>query len=1187
MYIRNIRILIFFLISIKLFSQNLNQYDLKYRDYINKTINRPDVTYFADYMEDGNVDHLTGRFGISIPFYDVKTPYLTIPISLNYSTSGIKLDAVSNELGMDWNLIAGGQITRLARDVEDDRDSAVGGTTLFNWSGGPYNYSQDYVPQEYHGSITPNISTGGEKGAGVSSMGSDYINQFPRRHDINNQTQSEIGSLVEIKKFEEWPESDSYSSLPDLRLDTELDNFHVSAGKLNFSFVIKRKDTSFYSQGDLNAQTPLENFFEAVPLDDIAIKIKIFSGAVYKNTNKYDQGRDYGESASAIIKFEITDKDGIIYVFDRFDYTDFDTINEFWHNFATGINGKRFIQYKYFLTSVNKWCLTKIVLPNKEEINFSYIPNNYSFTKRIPRQHDGEYMGFNYNLQPKWTSYGLGQLDLKVEANAISEITYANQKVRFSYSNARPDYKTGGLNLNKIELLDSSDRLIKKFDLLKQYSFADMIGGYEDIRMFLAEIVDSSKSRSYQFTYNNPDGLPTRGKVEFQDLFGYYVGGQNPYPAFPKLYISPDNTSGNKISYEIPNMGNYFVTNGSDRSVKVNYPKFGTLEKITFPTGGLLKIEYENNTFYDNRLLAKSSLGPGVRVKSLEYYTNELILAQKKSYSYSLFEDGQYSSGELLYKPSFAYISDWGLNNQFNTASYENILYNINSFDDRIKYFNLQAVDNYSSKEMLQQQGISVNEILKKMIHLSSHSLGSTQDYLGREIIYKNVSEKITDQSLLVNNGEKRFYFKYADNRGEVNSITGPSDDTNIFTPGTKDTSYGTLFPFGSKVGNFYLKTAGGFIERQGKEIYPFPERNFNNNLQNSLFGKLEKLEYYNSENKIVYSEEYNYNFLLKNSINNNVLKNIKTGYLKMHQYLENDASKTFYRYIKAEVNNYMSNIQNFNGMYFFSVNQLLFNSKIVLESKTVKNYNLKNNLFTELKNNYSYSNQTGNLISDSSIGSNQDETKMSYSYPYPDSDYNWLNQMYSTNRISEQVGTAKYINNQLIETINKEYFIDNQGLIFLKSIKSEKGNSLNGEPEEMVQFKKYSSKGDLLEVSKANDVNIVYLYGYNKTEVVAKIENISYSSIPVSLINNIELASSVTGSETAMLSALAALRNDSALTNAMVTSYTYIPLIGVSTITDPKGNKVIYTYDAAGRLEFVKDRSGNILSENQYNYKQ
>ena len=53
-----------------------------------------------------------------------------------------------------------------------------------------------------------------------------------------------------------------------------------------------------------------------------------------------------------------------------------------------------------------------------------------------------------------------------------------------------------------------------------------------------------------------------------------------------------------------------------------------------------------------------------------------------------------------------------------------------------------------------------------------------------------------------------------------------------------------------------------------------------------------------------------------------------------------------------------------------------------------------------------------------------------------------------------------------------------------------------------------------------------------------------------------------------------------------MVTTYTHIPLVGVSTITDPKGLKTTYEYDAFNRLKWVKDHEGNVLQKYCYNYK-
>ncbi len=52
------------------------------------------------------------------------------------------------------------------------------------------------------------------------------------------------------------------------------------------------------------------------------------------------------------------------------------------------------------------------------------------------------------------------------------------------------------------------------------------------------------------------------------------------------------------------------------------------------------------------------------------------------------------------------------------------------------------------------------------------------------------------------------------------------------------------------------------------------------------------------------------------------------------------------------------------------------------------------------------------------------------------------------------------------------------------------------------------------------------------------------------------------------------------------LTTYTYDPLIGVTSITDPRGETIYYHYDNFNRLEYVKDAQGKILSENEYHYK-
>ena len=57
--------------------------------------------------------------------------------------------------------------------------------------------------------------------------------------------------------------------------------------------------------------------------------------------------------------------------------------------------------------------------------------------------------------------------------------------------------------------------------------------------------------------------------------------------------------------------------------------------------------------------------------------------------------------------------------------------------------------------------------------------------------------------------------------------------------------------------------------------------------------------------------------------------------------------------------------------------------------------------------------------------------------------------------------------------------------------------------------------------------------------------------------------------------------------TDAQMNSYTYQPLIGMTSETDPSGKSIIYQYDALGRLQDIKDQNGNIIKTFEYHYKQ
>ncbi|MBX2925105.1 MAG: RHS repeat protein [Chitinophagaceae bacterium] len=56
---------------------------------------------------------------------------------------------------------------------------------------------------------------------------------------------------------------------------------------------------------------------------------------------------------------------------------------------------------------------------------------------------------------------------------------------------------------------------------------------------------------------------------------------------------------------------------------------------------------------------------------------------------------------------------------------------------------------------------------------------------------------------------------------------------------------------------------------------------------------------------------------------------------------------------------------------------------------------------------------------------------------------------------------------------------------------------------------------------------------------------------------------------------------------DAMMSTYTYKPLVGMTSQTDPSGKTIIYHYDSFGRLQTILDQDGNVLKTYDYQYQQ
>lgn len=134
-----------------------------------------------------------------------------------------------------------------------------------------------------------------------------------------------------------------------------------------------------------------------------------------------------------------------------------------------------------------------------------------------------------------------------------------------------------------------------------------------------------------------------------------------------------------------------------------------------------------------------------------------------------------------------------------------------------------------------------------------------------------------------------------------------------------------------------------------------------------------------------------------------------------------------------------------------------------------------------------------------------------------------------------------------------------------------------------------YDDKGNAIQITGPAGNVTTTIYGYNKTLPIAKIEGATYAQVSPYIQTIIDASNADAqnpSNETALLTALDNFRKLAALQNTQITTYTYDPLIGVTTTTPPDGIRSIYKYDANNRLQKIVDINGVTLKEYQYNYK-
>lgn len=123
--------------------------------------------------------------------------------------------------------------------------------------------------------------------------------------------------------------------------------------------------------------------------------------------------------------------------------------------------------------------------------------------------------------------------------------------------------------------------------------------------------------------------------------------------------------------------------------------------------------------------------------------------------------------------------------------------------------------------------------------------------------------------------------------------------------------------------------------------------------------------------------------------------------------------------------------------------------------------------------------------------------------------------------------------------------------------------------------YSHYDTHGNPRQVVDKNGKTTCYFWGYNGRHIVAKIENSTYNIL-------LGYGIGTTYSEALPADVEAQLRNDEE-ENFIVTTYTYKPLVGITSITDPSGHSVYYEYNDSGKLKVIRDDKGKVLKSYDY----
>lgn len=325
-----------------------------------------------------------------------------------------------------------------------------------------------------------------------------------------------------------------------------------------------------------------------------------------------------GGGSSRIDYIEVTDANGTIYHFGK-------GLNSYSNSAASS---------RVEVTSgsaISGWMLTDIISADRAD-TVSLIWNNvrnsasnyYQQVNEVssavitdrwnsnPDEDPAKYPS-GYTESPQFSHVRLESYHLM---NVILGLRYKKEEIKFIYTDDLPTL------LTRMEVY----ALGTKF---REVDFHKSLFANVAIRLDSVSFHDKNNQHvnSYHFGYN-PLTWPSSSTLAI-DYWGYYNGGFNNTSLVPNFSLAAEYRFGTSIQ-------SHSQTN---RDPSEGRTQACILNSITYPTGGKTTYEYEGNKIYD---LGTNQILPvgGLRVKSINHWSADGELAEKRTFAYGINESG-------------------------------------------------------------------------------------------------------------------------------------------------------------------------------------------------------------------------------------------------------------------------------------------------------------------------------------------------------------------------------------------------------------------------------------------------------------------------------------------------------------------------------------------------------------------